>query len=75
MDEALKSAEDQAAFARTKSIVEKMAMPVDKAAKKILKAVRKDKMRVVIGTDALLFEGAKRTLPDQVHKIFLLQPK
>jgi hypothetical protein len=48
---------------------------VDKAAKKILNAVRKDKMRVVIGTDALLFEGAKRTLPDQVHKIFLLQPK
>lgn len=75
MDEALKSAEDQDAFARTKSIVEKMAMPVEKAAKKILKAVRKDKMRIVIGADALLFEGAKRALPDQVHKIFLLQPK
>jgi hypothetical protein len=32
-------------------------------------------MRIVIGADALLFEGAKRALPDQVHKIFLLQPK
>lgn len=75
MDEALKSAEDQAAFARTKAVVDKMAMPVDKAAKKILKAVRKDKMRVVIGADAMLFDGAKRALPAQVHKLFLLQPK
>ncbi len=75
MDEALKSAEDQELFARTKSIVDKMAMPVDKAARKILKAVRKDKMRVVIGADALLFEGAKRVMPAQVHKLFLLQSK
>jgi short-subunit dehydrogenase len=74
MDEALKSAEDQELFARTKSIVDKIAMPVDKAARKILKAVRKDKMRVVIGADALLFEGAKRVMPAQVHKLFLLQP-
>lgn len=74
MDEALKSAEDQELFARTKSIVDKMAMPVDKAARKILKAVRKDKMRVVIGADALIFEGAKRVMPAQVHKLFLLQP-
>lgn len=75
MDEALKSAEDQDAFARTKALVDKMAMPVEKAAKKILKAVRKDQMRVVIGTDAMLFEGLKRAMPDQVHKLFLLQPK
>ena len=74
MDEALKSAEHQDSFARTKEIVDKMAMPVNKAAKKILKAVRKDKMRVVIGADALLFEGAKRALPDQAHKVFLLAP-
>ena len=75
MDEALKSAEDQDAFARTKALADKMAMPVDKAAKKILKAVKKDKMRVVVGADALLFEGAKRALPDHIHKLFLLQPK
>ncbi len=75
MDEALKSAEDQDAFARTKALVDKMAMPVDKAAKKSLKAVKKDRMRVVIGADAVFFEGAKRALPDHVHKLFLLQPK
>jgi short-subunit dehydrogenase len=73
MDEALKSAENKDGFARTKAMVDKMAMPVDKAAKKILKAVRQDKMRVVVGTDAWLFESAKRALPDHIHKLFLLQ--
>jgi len=75
MAEALKSAEDQDTFAKTKALVDKMAMPVDKAAKKILKAVRQDKMRVVVGTDAVLFDSVKRILPDQVHKMFLLAPK
>ncbi|MBW2704348.1 MAG: SDR family oxidoreductase, partial [Deltaproteobacteria bacterium] len=74
MDEALKSAEDQEAFAKTKALVDKMAMPADKAAKKILKAVRKDKMRVVVGIDALFFESAKRMMPEQIHKMFLLMP-
>ena len=75
MDEALKSAEDKESFARTTALVDKMAMPVEKAAKKILKAVKKDKMRSVIGVDALLFEGAKRALPDLANKMFLLVPK
>lgn len=75
MDEALKSAEDQDAFARTKAMVDKMAMPADKAAEKILKAVRKDRMRVVIGLDALFFEGAKRAMPEEIHKMFLLMPQ
>ena len=74
MAEALKSAEDKEAFARTKAIVDKIAMPVDKAAKKILKAVRQDRMRVVVGTDAALFESAKRVLPEHIHKLFLLAP-
>ncbi|WP_198171760.1 SDR family NAD(P)-dependent oxidoreductase [Pseudohalioglobus lutimaris] len=75
MDEALKSAEDQSAFAKTKAMVDKMAMPADKAAKKILKAVRKDKMRVVVGLDAMFFEGAKRAMPEEIHKMFLLMPQ
>lgn len=75
MAAALESAEDQDAFAKTKALVERMAMPVDKAAKTILKAVRKDKMRVVVGTDAAFFESAKRVLPESVHKMFLLVPR
>jgi short-subunit dehydrogenase len=75
MDEALKTAEDPELFSRTKNLVDKMAMPVDKAVKKILKAVSKDRMRVVIGADARFLEGAKRSAPDQIHKLFLLQPK
>lgn len=75
MDEALKSAENQDTFAKTKALVDKMAMPVEKAAKKILKAVRKDKMRIVIGADALFFEGVKRAMPEEIHKLFLLAPR
>jgi short-subunit dehydrogenase len=75
MSEALKTAEHRDAFAKTKAIVDKMAMPVDKAARKILKAVQQDKMRVVVGADALLFESAKRALPEFVHKMFLLARK
>jgi short-subunit dehydrogenase len=75
MAAALESAEDQDAFARTQALVDRMAMPVDKAAKKILKAVRQDRMRVVVGTDAAFFENAKRALPEQVHKLFLLMPR
>jgi short-subunit dehydrogenase len=75
MAAALESAEDQDAFARTQVLVDRMAMPVDKAAKKILKAVRQDRMRVVVGTDAAFFENAKRALPEQVHKLFLLMPR
>ena len=75
MDEALKSAEDREAFEKTKAVVDKMAMPVDKAARKILKAVIKDRMRIVVGLDAMLFEGAKRAMPENVHKMFLLLPQ
>ncbi|MEZ5569886.1 MAG: SDR family NAD(P)-dependent oxidoreductase [Halioglobus sp.] len=70
MDEAASSADDPEVFAKTRALVDKIAMPADKAVKKILKAVRKDKMRVVVGADALFFEGAKRALPTQVHRLF-----
>ncbi len=73
MHEAMKSAEDKDAFAKTQTMVDKFAMPVEKAAKKILKAVKQDKMRVLVGVDALLLEGAKRALPDHANKLFLLQ--
>ena len=72
MDEAASSTDDPEAFAKIQAMVEKFAMPPEKAAKKILKAVRKDKMRVVVGADALFFEGAKRALPEHIHKLFNL---
>ena len=72
MDEAAASTDDPEAFAKIQTMVEKFAMPPEKAAKKILKAVRKDKMRVVVGADALFFEGAKRALPEHIHKLFNL---
>lgn len=73
MQEAMKTAEHKVAFAKTQSMVDKFAMPVEKAAKMILKAVKQGKMRVIVGVDALLLEGAKRALPDHANKLFLLQ--
>jgi short-subunit dehydrogenase len=73
MNEALRDAEDRDAFARTKAMVDRMAMPVDQAARKILKAVRRNRMRVLVGADAALFDGAKRTWPEWANRIFLLQ--
>lgn len=72
MDEALKSAEKQDVFKKTKDVVEKFAMSPDKAASQIVQAVKQDKMRVVIGLDARLFESAKRAMPESIHKLFLL---
>lgn len=75
MDDALKDAEDPETFARTKQVVEKMAMSADSAARIILKAVRRDRLRVVVGPDAKLFDHVKRAIPEKAHKMFLLLPQ
>jgi short-subunit dehydrogenase len=72
MDTALEEAEDKGAFAKTKAMVDRMAMAPDRAARIVLKAVRGNRMRVIVGPDARLFEGAKRAMPEQVHRMFLL---
>jgi NAD(P)-dependent dehydrogenase (short-subunit alcohol dehydrogenase family) len=71
MQSALERAEDRGAFARTKAAVDLMAMSPDRAARIILKAVRGNRMRVVVGPDARLFESAKRAMPEQIHRIFV----
>ena len=71
MQSALERAENRGAFARTKAAVDLMAMAPEKAARIILKAVRGNRMRVVVGPDARLFESAKRAMPERVHRIFV----
>ncbi|MFK0570673.1 SDR family NAD(P)-dependent oxidoreductase [Endozoicomonas sp.] len=56
-----------AAIVRT---VDKFAMDTDKAVAKMLNAVKKNKQRVVIGTDSHLIEKFKRLLPSAIHKPF-----
>lgn len=50
--------------------VDKFAMDTDKAVTKMLNAVKKNKQRVVIGTDSHLVEKFKRLLPSAIHKPF-----
>ncbi|MGI9277320.1 MAG: SDR family NAD(P)-dependent oxidoreductase [Endozoicomonas sp.] len=50
--------------------VEKFAMPVEVGVEKILKAVRKNKLRAVVGKDAHAVELLKRFLPSGIHKPF-----
>ncbi|WP_419834391.1 SDR family NAD(P)-dependent oxidoreductase [Endozoicomonas atrinae] len=50
--------------------VDKFAMDTDKAVAKMLNAVRKNKQRVVIGTDSHMVEKFKRLLPSAIHKPF-----
>lgn len=73
MNEALRDAEDRDAFARTQAMVDRFAMPVDRAAARILRAVRRDRMRVLVGADAAAFDGMKRTWPEWANRIFLLK--
>jgi short-subunit dehydrogenase len=72
MQSALERAEDRGAFARTKAAVDMVAMAPEKAARIILKAVRRNRMRVVVGPDALFFDSAKRAMPEQIHRLFVV---
>ncbi len=57
---------------RFKAIAEKtdrMAMPVDKAARIIVRAVEKNKMRVLVGRDAYILEFLKRLMPVTIHRL------
>lgn len=58
---------------KTAEKVEKFAMAPEKAVKKIVKAVKKDKQRVTIGPDAKAVELLKRFLPNAIHKPFAKQ--
>lgn len=50
--------------------VKKFAMPADKAAAIIVKAVEKRKQRVRVGKDSIAVDILKRLLPSAVHSIF-----
>lgn len=60
---------DQAASRKFFDKVQKFAMPADKAAGIIVKAVEKRKMRIRVGMDSVLTDIAKRLMPVGMHKI------
>ena len=64
------TAVDQQASREFFKKVEKFAMPVDKAAAIIVRAVEKKKQRVRVGKDSVAVDIIKRLMPVTVHKLF-----
>ncbi|MEM9255324.1 MAG: SDR family NAD(P)-dependent oxidoreductase [Pseudomonadota bacterium] len=60
---------DPEAQEKAVSLQEKYGMPTDKAARKIVNAMEKNKLRVVIGADAHIAELLKRLLPVSFQRI------
>jgi hypothetical protein len=67
----LDMADDRKQALKNLAIVEKIALPVDKAARIILTAVQKKKLRVRVGKDSVLLDILKRLLPITLQKIII----
>lgn len=52
------------------ALVMRIGMEPDKLARKVVKAVRRNRMRVIIGADAYVMEWLKRLLPVAIHTPF-----
>ncbi len=65
----LADADDIKVATRNAELIDKVSMPVDKAAKIIVKAIKKNRQRVLIGMDAKLVELLKRLFPSLLHKL------
>ncbi len=63
-------ASDKITAEKMADIVDKFAMQPEKAAKKIVHAIERNKMRLLIGIDAYILELLKRIFPTLIHRIF-----
>jgi short-subunit dehydrogenase len=60
---------DDLAFAkRSYAMAQRMGVSPERAARKIVRAVERGKLRVRIGTDAVLLDVGKRLLPTAIHR-------
>ena len=60
---------DNEAKLKAVKLQQKFGMPTDKAAEKIVRAVERNKLRVVVGTDAYIGEILKRLLPVSFQRL------
>ena len=67
----LDKSDDMAKAKKNMEMVEKMALPVDKAVSIILNAVQKKKLRVRVGKDSVILDIVKRLMPVGVHKLII----
>jgi len=60
---------DNEAKLKAVELQKKFGMPTDKAAEKIVRAVERNKLRVVVGTDAHIGEFLKRLIPVSFQRL------
>lgn len=70
MQATLKDADDLTAAQKNIELVDKIGMAPDLAAEKILRAVQKKKMKVLVGKDAVIMDAMKRFTPGLIHGLF-----
>ena len=70
MQATLKDSDDLAAAQKNMEMVAKIGMAPDAAAEKILRAVQKKKMKVLVGKDAVIMDAMKRFTPGLIHGLF-----
>jgi short-subunit dehydrogenase len=63
---------DLEAKARAANMQERYGMPTDKAAEKIIRAIEKNKLRVLVGIDAYIGEFLKRLFPVGLQRMLTL---
>ncbi|MCP4625538.1 MAG: SDR family NAD(P)-dependent oxidoreductase, partial [bacterium] len=63
---------DPEAKARAVEMQERYGMPTDKAAEKIIRAIEKNKLRVLVGIDAYIGEFLKRLFPVGLQRMLTL---
>jgi short-subunit dehydrogenase len=66
----LAESDDPVAAQRAYEIVQKIGMNAERAARRIVRAVVKNKLRVRVGPDALLVDWLKRIAPVSLHRPF-----
>ena len=70
MQATLKDSDDLTAAKKNMEMVAKIGMAPDMAAEKILRAVHKKKMKVLVGKDAVIMDMMKRFTPGLIHGLF-----
>ena len=70
MQATLKDSDDLAAAQKNIEMVAKIGRAPDAAAEKILRAVQKKKMKVLVGKDAVIMDAMKRFTPGLIHGLF-----
>ena len=70
MQATLKDSDDLVAAQKNMEMVAKIGLAPDAAAEKILRAVQKKKMKVLVGKDAVIMDAMKRFTPGLIHGLF-----